>query len=71
MKPAKYNSRVSEIGDGNIKREGSEGKLNVGENKKHLISPNSYDARESKTKRRSLVKPRTLGGYSLHALEAK
>lgn len=60
-----------EIGVGNMKRERSEGKLNVGENKKHLISSNSYDARESKARRRGLVKPRTFGGYSLHALEAK
>jgi len=59
------------IEDGNIKRERSEEKLNVGGNKKHLISLNSCNARESKARRRGLVKPRTLGGYSLHALEAK
>jgi len=40
------------IGDGNVIRERSEGKLNVGENKKHLVSPNSYDARESSEARR-------------------
>lgn len=63
MKPR--NSRVVRTRGGNIKRERSEGKLNVGENKKHLVSPNSYDARESEARRRGPCKTSDTRGIFL------
>lgn len=44
-------SRLQYDRPGNMKCERNEGKLNVGENEKRLVSTNPYDARKSKARR--------------------